>query len=92
MTEPQVIEGTWEEIARHAGELAASGKRLKLIVPADDTEGEPLPETRPSGRVYFGMFKGAPEATEEEFKEAEFRGDPGDGEVVRLTPWRPAGR
>ena len=33
MVEQQVIEGTWEEIARHADDLAASGKRLKLIVP-----------------------------------------------------------
>jgi hypothetical protein len=79
MTKPHVIEGTWEEIARHAGELAASGKRLKLIVPADTMESETLSEARPLGRAYFGMFKGATEATEEAFKEAEFHGDPDDG-------------
>jgi hypothetical protein len=39
MTEQQVIEGTWEEIAQHAGELARSGKRLKLIIPADELPG-----------------------------------------------------
>jgi hypothetical protein len=79
MTMPRVIEGTWEEIARYAGELAATGKRLKLIVPTDETPSETLPEARPLGRAYFGMFKGATEATEEDFKEAEFHGDPDDG-------------
>jgi hypothetical protein len=39
MTEQQVIEGTWEEIAQHSGELAGSGKRLKLIIPADEMPG-----------------------------------------------------
>src|SRR5262249_7164500 len=110
MAEQQVIEGTWEEIASHAGELAASGKRLKLIIPADEPRGgsspearpdghccrrfgnpvpgapppEPLPATKianfrqqcPDGRAYFGMFKGPSESTEEDFKEAEFHGDP----------------
>src|SRR5437867_1157811 len=79
MTEQQVIEGTWEEIASHAGELAASGKRLKLIIPADEPRGESSPEARPDGRAYFGMFKGPSESTEEVFKEAEFHGDPDDG-------------
>jgi hypothetical protein len=79
MTQPHVIEGTWEEIARHAEELSASGKRLKLIVPADETPHETLPDTRPLGRAYFGMFKGTTEATEDDFKEAEFHGDPDDG-------------
>jgi hypothetical protein len=64
MTQPHVIEGTWEEIARHAEELSASGKRLKLIVPADETPRETRPEARPAGRASFGMFKGTTEATE----------------------------
>jgi hypothetical protein len=79
MTEQQVIEGTWEEIARHAEELAASGKRLKLIIPSDEALSGMPPEIRPPGRTYFGMFKGAKEATEDDFKEAEFHGDPDDG-------------
>jgi hypothetical protein len=79
MAEQQVIEGTWEEIARHAGDLAASGKRLKLIIPSDDRESETRSEARPAGRAYFGMFKGTKESTEEDFKEAEFHGDPDDG-------------
>jgi hypothetical protein len=79
MTKQLVIEGTWEEIARHAGELAASGKRLKLIVPSDETQSETLSEKHLAGRAYFGMFKGSTEATEEDFKEAEFHGDPDDG-------------
>jgi hypothetical protein len=32
-----------------------------------------------TGRAYFGMFQGAKETTEAEFKEAEFHGDPDDG-------------
>jgi hypothetical protein len=79
MAEQQVIEGTWEEIARHAKELAGSGKQLKLIIPSDETHTETRSEARLPGRAYFGMFKGATEATEEDFKEAEFHGDPDDG-------------
>lgn len=79
MTESLVIEGTWEEIARHAGELAASGKRLKLIIPADETPNETRPVAHTAGRAYFGMFKGTTESTEADFQEAEFRGDPDDG-------------
>jgi len=79
MAEQQVIEGTWEEIACHARELAASGKRLKLIVPSDETQSGACSKARPAGRAYFGMFKGAKETTEEDFKEAEFHGDPDDG-------------
>jgi hypothetical protein len=79
MAEPHVIEGTWEEIASHAGELTASGKRLKLIIPADEPRGETGPEARPGGRAFFGMFKGPRGSTEEDFKEAEFHGDPDDG-------------
>lgn len=79
MTEQQVIEGTWEEIARHAGEFTGSGKRLKLIIPPDETPNGTRPEARPAGRAYFGMFKGATESTEADFKEAEFHGNPDDG-------------
>jgi hypothetical protein len=79
MAERQVIEGTWEEIASHAGELAASGKRLKLVIPADEPEDGVPTGARPSGRAYFGMFAGPKQATEEDFKEAEFHGDPDDG-------------
>jgi hypothetical protein len=79
MATQQVIEGTWEEIALHAGELAGSGKRLKLIIPADEMPGGGPTEARPAGRAYFGMFQGATQSTEEDFKEAEFHGDPDDG-------------
>ena len=79
MAEQHVIEGTWEEIVSHAGELAASGKRLKLIIPTDEPQGGTRTGARPAGRAYFGMFKGPTEATAEDFKEAEFHGDPDDG-------------
>ena len=79
MAKQHVIEGTWEEIASHAGELAASGKQLKLIIPTDEPRGETNPEARPGCRAYFGMFKGSRESTEGDFKEAEFHGDPDDG-------------
>jgi hypothetical protein len=79
MIEQQVIEGTWEEIAQHAGDLAGSGKRLKLIIPADEMPGGGRVQARPAGRAYFGMFKGEGQSTDEEFKEAEFHGDSDDG-------------
>jgi hypothetical protein len=79
MTEQQVIAGTWEQIAQYAGEFAGSGKRLKLIIPADEIPSGQSSKARPAGRAYFGMFKGEKQATEEGFKEAEFHGDPDDG-------------
>ncbi len=41
----QVLEGTWEEIAAHAGEL--TGKRLKVIVETDATEAVEPPNVGP---------------------------------------------
>ena len=41
----QVLEGTWEEIAAHADELA--GKRLKVIVEADSSGGAEQPNVGP---------------------------------------------
>jgi len=34
----QILEGTWEEIAAHTGELAVNGKKMKLIVDAEANE------------------------------------------------------
>jgi hypothetical protein len=79
MAGQQVIEGTWEEIARYAGKYADSGKRMKLIIPPDEVQSDAQPLTPPVGRAYFGMFKGAVQATDEDFKAAEFHGDPDDG-------------
>jgi hypothetical protein len=79
MPEHQVIEGTWEEIARYAGKYVASGKRMKLIVPLDEAQTDAHPLTPPVGHAYFGMFKDAVQTTEEDFKDAEFHGDPDDG-------------
>jgi hypothetical protein len=42
MAEPQVIEGTWEEVARQAEKLAGSGRRVKLIISPDELE-TPIP-------------------------------------------------
>lgn len=50
----QVLEGTWEEIAAHAGELA--GKRLTVIVEADAEAGTALPN--------FAMLNAMREADE----------------------------
>ena len=36
MTQPQVWEGTWEEILPHASEFIGTGKRVMLIVPAGE--------------------------------------------------------
>lgn len=44
MAEQHVIEGTWEEVAARAASLAGSGRRVKLIVPPDESEGAIPPE------------------------------------------------
>lgn len=44
ITATQILEGTWEEIAAHAGELA--GKRLKVIVETDAPEAVVRPNTK----------------------------------------------
>ncbi len=41
----QILEGTWEEIAAHAGELA--GKRLRVIVEMDAPEAVKQPNVGP---------------------------------------------
>ena len=49
VTPPTVLEGTWEEIARHGPDL--SGRRVRLILlPAEEEEPYPdvPPEARPS--------------------------------------------
>lgn len=73
----QVLEGTWEEILRQADRLA--GKRVRLTI----LEERPLPDSTqagPSGgRIYFGMFPQLGDLTEEDFRAAEFHGDPDDG-------------
>jgi hypothetical protein len=74
MAEQQVIEGTWEEVQLHAQQLKLGGRHVKLIV------GEGAGEKKPSGRMMtFGMFPQLKDLTEEDFKAAEFRGDPDDG-------------
>jgi hypothetical protein len=69
----QVYEGTWEEIAQHASEFI--GRRVRLTIVNDesvdvDTSPQRQAET---GHLYFGMFKGEPDVTEEDFKMAEWR-------------------
>jgi hypothetical protein len=44
MTEPQVIEGTWEEVELHASKLLEAGRRVKLIISSDDSETPPPQE------------------------------------------------
>lgn len=47
---------------------------------SDNGNGQPMPEPAKKGRMmYKGMFAGPIETTEEDFKMAEFHGDPDDG-------------
>jgi hypothetical protein len=43
MAEPYVLEGTWEELVPQAAKLAGSGRRMKLILPSDES-GISLPD------------------------------------------------
>jgi hypothetical protein len=66
-----VYEGTWEEIAQHAAELA--GRHLRLVIVNDQKPDEVASAT--NSHLYFGMFPGDPEVTEDDFKLAEWRGE-----------------
>ena len=69
----KVLEGTWEEVRGHAEELKLNGRQVKLIV-GDE------PEEKPRGRMITrGMFPQLQALTDEDFKAAEFHGDPDDG-------------
>jgi transcriptional regulator of met regulon len=74
--ESYTLEGTWEEVALHADDF--SGKRVRLTVltggarEASDFSGV-------NSRMFFGMFKGQPVPTDEDFRSAEFHGDNDDG-------------
>lgn len=71
----QIYEGTWEEIAQHAAELR--GRRLRLTVLSEQNPFDAaasLEQPAGNGHLYFGMFKGDLDVTEEEFKLAEWRG------------------
>ena len=51
----QVLEGTWEEIARHGEELA--GKRVRLTV-LDDSTPQPRPASLTEGRPLSELLEG----------------------------------
>lgn len=68
----QILEGTWEELARHAPELL--GKRLRLTV-LDDPADNVGPRRQ---YLTFGMFPQDRDLSEEEFRLAEFHGDADD--------------
>lgn len=65
---PEIIEGTWDEIARQASRF--QGRRLRVAILPDD--GKPAP----GKRIIRGMFPQFSVLTEEDFKSAEFQGDP----------------
>ena len=68
----QVVEGTWEEIAKHACEVDV-GQRFRLI-PLEGalTEGA---EPKKGKMITFGMFPQLKDLTEEDFKRAEWHGE-----------------
>ena len=77
----QVLEGTWEEIARY-GETLAAGQRVRLIVLTPEENGEASPSTAgkgPGAMITLGMFPQLQALTEDDFRAAEFHGDPDDG-------------
>lgn len=72
----QVLEGTWEEVERQLRSLALpKERRVKVIVREDNPPaGVPAPRL-----MTFGMFPELQGLTDEDFKAAEFHGDPDDG-------------
>jgi len=70
----QVLEGTWEEVVRHAERLPGS-QLVRLIILGDSDNVLP----RNSGRmIRKGMFPELAILTEADFRAAEFRGDSDD--------------
>ncbi|MCC2669876.1 MAG: hypothetical protein K0Q72_2347 [Armatimonadetes bacterium] len=75
----QVLEGTWEEISRQSQRFA--GHRVRITILSEGQAGDVGHASGPTNRTfaYFGMFRGTSEPTEEDFRSAEFHGDPDDG-------------
>jgi hypothetical protein len=69
--QPKILEGTWEEIASHAAEF--NGHRLRVTILPDG------PQPGSNKITAKGMFPNLADITEEDFKIAEFHGDPDDG-------------
>jgi hypothetical protein len=67
----QVLQGSWEEIRAHDAELI--GKQVALTYFDADRPAPRDPNV--SSGLYFGMFKGDEDVTEEDFKIAEWRGE-----------------
>jgi hypothetical protein len=77
----QVLEGTWEEIARYAQTLPA-GQRFRLIMLPPEENGGTSPSIggeRPGAMITLGMFPQLQALTDDDFQAAEFHGDPDDG-------------
>jgi hypothetical protein len=72
MAQPQVIEGTWEEIAEHAHEFQG-GQRFRLV-PLPSASEKPI-LNKPGEMIRKGMFPQLRDLTEEDFKAAEWRGE-----------------
>lgn len=70
--QPEVLEGTWEEVSRHGAELA--GKRVRVTV----LPGQ-VSQPGKGTMISRGMFPQLRELTEDDFKGAEFAGDADDG-------------
>ena len=72
----QVLEGTWDEITRHAARF--KGKRVRLTI-LDEKDEIASPETQvPAGEgelIRFGMFPQLQAISDEDFKRAEYHGD-----------------
>lgn len=75
----EVLEGTWEEIARQAPRFAGHRVRVTILNEAQAGSAQHDSGRTPGSFAYFGMFRGAPDPTDEDFRSAEFHGDPDDG-------------
>ncbi len=72
MAQPPVIEGTWQEIAKHAKEFQ-HGQRFRLV-PLPPVEESPA-LNKPGEMIRKGMFPQLRDLTEEDFKAAEWHGE-----------------
>lgn len=72
MPQPQVLEGTWEEIAQYARKFTTA-QRFRIIPLSSANQKTAL--NKPGEMIRKGMFPQLRDLTEADFKAAEWHGE-----------------
>jgi hypothetical protein len=74
MAQAQIYEGTPDQLVMQFSKLPKT-HRYKVTIIAEEPQDETVVPSAGNGHLYFGMFSGEPEVTEEDFKLAEWHGE-----------------